>query len=108
MKRKSHYSRRFKLAIFACGAVELRDSLEKMAGPIGALPLFSTDTREQADALIARLCRLERTKDADGNSIYRVNDRPSGIEDLDALTEAFAAEYEEQLRRGAAGSAEAQ
>lgn len=84
--------RQFFLDVDAAGYVSIRErgSKDKRRG----LPVFSTDTREQAKALIVRHCRLAR----DGSGLYRLNDPPKDVDDLGRITELFRETYEEPAR----------
>lgn len=88
---KSDLSRRFFLDVTASGHVFIR---EKGAGPsnVDGLPVFSANTHDEAQTLIARHCRLAR----DGSGAYRLNDWPedAGVEALDAISDLFRASYE--------------
>lgn len=99
---KADLSRRFFLDLTASGHVFVR---EKGSGaPLhGALPVFSTETEEEAKALIVRHCRRAR----DGSGLYRLNDWPRQAEysDLERATDLFRASYGNRPP-GASGDAE--
>ncbi len=82
----SPYSRPVKLDCSADGAVVIRE-----AGKIhdGFLPLFSTNTNEEAQALRTRYCRKERD-----SGLYRLNDFGGELEDLADATETLRVTYE--------------
>jgi len=78
-------TKRFFIDVDAAGFVTIRErgSKDKRHG----LPVFSTDTREEAKALIVRHCKLAR----DGSGAYRLNDPPKDVEDLGRIRDLFAA-----------------
>lgn len=67
--RKDDLGRRFLLDVTRDGAVFVRER-GKGPCPHGGLPVFSTDTREEADDLIVHHCKLARN----GTGIYRLNE----------------------------------
>lgn len=84
---RDDFSRRWFLDVAACGAVEIRERGKRKA--TSGLPVFTTDTREQAESLRVLHCRLER----DGSGIYRLNSPPEDIDDLDGVTSLFRSTY---------------
>lgn len=84
-KSTSPYSRPVKLDCSADGVVVIRES---GSIPDGFLPLFSTDTTEEAQALRTRHCRKERD-----SSLHRLNDFGGELEDLANATETLRATY---------------
>jgi hypothetical protein len=56
-------------------------------GVKGSLPVFSTDTEEQAKALRVRHCKLAR----DGSGLYFLNDPPKSVADLGKVSDLFRA-----------------
>jgi hypothetical protein len=77
-------SRRFLLDVTKDGAVHVR---ERGSGscPYGGLPVFSTDTREEAQSLIVRHCKLAR----DNSGVYHLNEFAGTVEDLSRVTKLF-------------------
>lgn len=69
-----HLSRHFLLDVTADGAVFVRERGGTGGTMHGGLPVFSTDTRKQAEALIVGACRLS----LDGSGTYRLSDWPIG------------------------------
>lgn len=90
IKNKSIYSRPVKLDCSADGVVVIR---EAGSIPGGFLPLFSTDTNEEAEALRTRHCRKERD-----SSLYRLNDFGGELWDLKNATEILRVTYEHARR----------
>jgi hypothetical protein len=76
-------SRKFLIDVTADGACFVRQMNEKPQH--GGLPMFSTDTREEAESLIVLHCHLAR----DGSGIYRINNWPRDA-DIDAIYAAAA------------------
>lgn len=77
--------RRFLLDVTASGHVLIRERGEHAGA---GLPVFSTDTREEAERLIVRHCRLAR----DRSGLYRLNhwpEDPDVIRDLDRAAALF-------------------
>lgn len=60
------------------------------------LPVFSTDTKHQAEFLQVTHCRLAR----DGSGIYTLNDPPRSVDQLADVAEMFAATRERLIVRG--------
>jgi len=78
--------RKFRLDVFANGVVMIRNQ----GSPLdGALPVFSTDTHEQAESLRTQHCKLAR----DGSGIYRLNEPPADVDDLDRVSTLFRTSY---------------
>jgi hypothetical protein len=84
--QREDLSRRFILDVAACGAVMIRERGQRMRE---GLPVFSTDTHEQADAIRVLYCRLEK----DGSGTYRLNEQPNGVDDLGAISDLFRKAY---------------
>ncbi len=86
--QKSDLDRQFFLDVDAAGFVFVR---ERGCGssPHGALPVFSTDTYEQAKSLIVRHCRLAR----DGSGLYCLNEPPQSVGDLSRVSDLFRSSY---------------
>lgn len=84
---KSDMMRPFKLWVCAKGTVQIQDPGSRP--PAGMLPVFSTNTRDEAESLRVRHCRSAR----DGSGIYTLNNPPKSVEDLSAVTELFRATY---------------
>lgn len=79
--------RRFLIDVDAAGCTTIR---ERGKGKnTGGLPVFSTDTREEAESLIVRHCRLAR----DHSGLYFLNDPPHTVADLDRVSELFRATH---------------
>jgi hypothetical protein len=82
--QKDDLSRKFLLDVTADGSVFVRERGKDDRYP-GSLPVFSTDTRKQANSLIVRYCRRAK----DGSGIYRLNDFDGELNSLDAWAETF-------------------
>ena len=89
-KIANNYSRPVKLDCSADGVVAIR---EAGSIPDGFLPLFSTDTSEEAQALRTRHCRKERD-----SNLYRLNDFGGELEDLENATETLRMTYARGLK----------
>jgi hypothetical protein len=90
---RNDLSRRFFLDVSADGAVSIRERGQPLT-PC-ALPVFTTDTHEEALMIQLRHCKLAR----DRSGIYRLNECP---DDLDALYEVaamFRDTHEGRLRK---------
>jgi len=66
MDIKERLARRFKVGLAASGHVFIRDSAtpnerERKEFSANALPCYSTDTREEADAIVVRVCHRDET-----------------------------------------------
>ncbi len=84
---KIDLSRRFLLDVTKDGAVCIR---ERGSGEVtGGLPVYSTDTREEAESLRVDHCHLAR----DGSGIYRLNRFSGDVEALVAVAEMFHAAH---------------
>jgi hypothetical protein len=87
MIHKEDMGRQWFLDVAACGAVQIRErGLPMREG----LPVFSTDTREQAESIRTLHCRLER----DGSGTYRLNERPADVDDLERVSDLFRNAYD--------------
>jgi prepilin-type N-terminal cleavage/methylation domain-containing protein len=84
-------SRPFMLDVDAAGCTTIREKTKKSRTKAEGLPVFSTNTREEAELLVQRHCR--RARDESGN--YFLNDPPRGVEDLQRITGLFRKTYEE-------------
>lgn len=78
----SDLGRRVTLWVDAAGCVSLAD---KGVAVRGSLPVFSTDTQEQAEQIRVRFCRLAR----DGSGLYFLNEPPATVEGLGDVSEMF-------------------
>jgi hypothetical protein len=99
-ERINDLGRRFMLDVAKSGHVFIRE----MGQPATeGLPVFSTNTREQASQIRTFYCRLAR----DGSGLYRLNeclgDDLLEIEALAIVTENFRQHYLRQLSRKAEG-----
>lgn len=84
---KADFERRWLLDCCANGSLTIR---ERGHEPIrGTLPVFSTDTRDEAESLRVLHCRLAN----DGSGIYFLNDRPQDVGDLQEITAMFRVSY---------------
>lgn len=90
-------SRQFFLDVMQSGHVFVRERGAPRRN--GALPAFSTDTREQAEQIIVYFCRLAR----DGSGLYQLNDGDlRDLDDLNRTADLFRRHYETvQARRAA-------
>jgi hypothetical protein len=84
---KDDLSRRFILDVCASGSVAIRE--RGMVIGDGRLPVFSTDTYDEANELRVLHCRLAR----DGSGVYFLNDKPDEWAELDPVTEMFRQSY---------------
>lgn len=90
-------SRRWKLDIMASGEVFVRRPGKKAEE--GSLCVFSTDTKSEAESLVIRHCKLDRTP---GSNIMRFNDWQSGVyEELARAQDLFRKTYAERRVRDA-------
>lgn len=98
--KKDDLTRRFLLDVTRSGHVFIRERGVD-SNDVGGLPVFSTDTREQAEMIRTRFCRLAR----DRSGHYRLNgclgDDTLDLPDLDAIAERFAAHYAARIERHA-------
>jgi hypothetical protein len=89
---KTDLSRRFFLDVTQSGHVFIRQRGRK---PNGALPVYSTDTAEEAEQIRVRHCHLAR----DGSGLYRLNEFAGDIEDLFKVGALFRATHETNRKR---------
>lgn len=85
---KDDLSRRFFLDVCANGSVAIRERGYGIAD--GRLPVFTTDTYDEAVMLRTLHCRLAR----DGSRVYFLNNPPSDLDDLDGIRSTFRASYQ--------------
>jgi hypothetical protein len=88
-------TRSYLLEVYKSGEVMIRARGEPM--PEGVLPVYSTDSREEAEMIQVRCCVLSRVD----NQTYRLNpnlrnDGQLTLEDLPMLTEMFKQIHEQQ------------
>jgi hypothetical protein len=90
---KSDLGRDFTISVCAAGSVwiQRQGQLEK-----GTLPVFSTDTREQAEKVRRRHCRLA----PDGSGLYFLTNPPNSVEDLGAVSDLFRATFAQIQKLG--------
>jgi hypothetical protein len=91
---KDDLSRRVRLDVTKDGAVFIRKRGESADG---ALPVFSTNTRAQAESIRVLHCRLAR----DRSGIYRANEFSGEVEDLDRVADMFRDTYARRNPRAA-------
>jgi hypothetical protein len=89
----SDLSRKFLLDVTASGHVFIRE--RGSARRDGALPTFSTDTYDEAEALIIRFCR--RANDSSG--LYCLNEVPADLDALGDVSHMFRVEHERRIAR---------
>jgi hypothetical protein len=79
------------------GTITYRTRREKIFNGV-ALPVFSVDTIEQAEALQVRFCRLQKVNHPlmPGKGWFTLNHFKSSIEDLDRISEMFQEWWERQ------------
>lgn len=94
---KDDLTRKFLLDVTADGSVFVRERGNGSRYP-GSLPVFSTNTREQADSLVIRHARRAK----DGSGIYRLNDFRSDLDSLDEWAETFRVSLETLQKKRAA------
>jgi hypothetical protein len=100
---KNDLSRRFFLDVTKSGHVFIREKGQPIApGEEGGLPVFSTDTREQAAMIrVRRFCRLARGR----SGLYRLNrclgDDVLEFEALAEIADEFRAHFGRQVERHA-------
>lgn len=80
-------SRRFLIDVDAGGAFTIRPRGQVAAA--GSLPVFSTDTHEEAESLQVYHCRLAR----DGSGVYFLNEPPADVLALEQVTNMLRATY---------------
>lgn len=96
----SDLSRRFVISVCANGTCHIHDkSNEKPVS--GTLPVFSTNTKKEAESLRVYHCRLAR----DGSGLYSLNERPKDVSALSGVSNMFRASYAKQAARRSAGNA---
>jgi hypothetical protein len=83
---KDDLSRQFKLDVDASGAVTIRETGKPNTS--GSLPVFSTDTIDEAYRLRDRLCYLAR----DGRT-FVLHDLPRTVDDLGDVSDGFRREW---------------
>jgi hypothetical protein len=88
MRIRDELSRQFRLDVAADGVVTIGE--RGQLSNSDSLPVFTTDTREQAHMIQVRHCRLDR----DGSGRYRLNVWPQTLEQLWDVTELFRTTYE--------------
>jgi hypothetical protein len=87
--RAADLGRRFKVDVTANGAVLIRDMKQPGAKMVG-LPVYSTDTHEEAQSLITLRCRLAR----DRSGTYQLKQLRAGdIAKLDDVAAMFRADH---------------
>lgn len=79
---KTDLSRRFFLDVTQSGHVFIRSRGARIDG---ALPVYSTDTAEEAEQIRIRHCRSTR----DGSGLYQLNDFGGEVDDLFAVGALF-------------------
>jgi hypothetical protein len=89
----NYMGRRFILDVDAAGNVTIREQGAKRGA---GLPVYSTDTREQAETLQVMHCKLDRY----GSGIYTLNKPPASVEALGAIAEMFSAARNRLLASG--------
>lgn len=95
MLTKDDLSRRFFLDVTADGAVFIRERGQPRTD--GSLPIFTTDTYDEALMLQVRHCRRAR----DSSGVYRLNEVPADLEALYEVTAMFRGTYEANRARAA-------
>lgn len=91
------FGRRFIIDVERDGVATVRD--RDRDEPSKGLPIFTTDTRDEAESLIIRHCKLSRY----GTGEYRLNDWPldATLDDLYAAGAKFRESYAAMRARGA-------
>lgn len=87
MPSRQDLSRRFILDVCAHGSVAIRERGHVIGD--GRLPVFSTDTYDQAHDLRVLHCRLAR----DGSGVYFLNNKPNEDGDLGPVVDMFRQSY---------------
>lgn len=80
-------SRAVFLDVMASGHVFLRERGTPCTK--GGLPVFTTNTMEEAERLRVLHCRLAR----DGSGLYQLNEPPVDVHDLNRIAELFRKSY---------------
>ena len=83
-------SRKYMISVCAAGSFHIREPGAKSVK--GTLPVFSTDTREEAESLRVYHCRLAR----DGSGLYFLNEPPAGVEGLAVVSSMLRASWEKR------------
>jgi hypothetical protein len=83
----SDFGRRFIMTVAASGHVYIHER-GRRAEP-GTLPVFTTDTREQAEAIRVRHCKFA----SDGSGLYRLNDPPGNVDQLSDVSDLFRSAF---------------
>lgn len=91
--KHSDLSRRFIISVCANGSMHICDKRNDKLEP-GTLPVFSTNTKAEAEALRVRHCRLAR----DGSGLYFLNERPANWTALAGVSDMLREWWE---KRGA-------
>lgn len=93
---KTDLSRRYVLSVSKNGACFIKDRDRRNEGlESGTLPVFSTNTHEEAEMLIVRHCRLSRE---DGET-YFLNNPPVDLDDLGRISDLFRVTFRENQAR---------
>lgn len=92
--QSNDFGRPFVLTVAASGHVFVHANGKP--GEPGTLPVFSTDTEEEARGIIVYHCRLER----DRSGLYRLNDWKDGesVEALGEVSDMFREHYAKAKR----------
>jgi hypothetical protein len=94
----SDLSRRFIISVCANGTCHIHDKSNEK--PVrGTLPVFSTNTKEEAESLRVYHCRLAR----DGSGLYSLNERPRDVSDLAGVSDMLRASYAKRTAATAIG-----
>lgn len=103
------YKRRYMVHVCKDGTVTYRDTVtkEKVFNDV-ALPAFSVDTVEEAQAIQTRFCKLQYGSHPlmPGKPWYKVFPFSGELEDLDRIRDLFMDFHERQAARKAAETAE--
>lgn len=90
---KQDLSRNFFLDVCAAGSIVIRERGNTISD--GRLPLFSTDTYDEATGLRVLHCRRAR----DNSGMYFLNNPPDEHgEDFDAIVDLFRSSYTDQFK----------
>jgi hypothetical protein len=87
----SDLSRRFIISVCANGSMHICDKRNNRLES-GTLPVFSTNTKAEAEALRVRHCRLAR----DGSGLYFLNERPANVGALAGVSDMLRGWWEKR------------
>jgi hypothetical protein len=91
---KDDLGRRFLLDVCANGSVHIRERGRPISAVDALLPVYSTDTHEEAVTIRVRHCKLAR----DGSGLYFLNESPRDVSDLARVSDLFRETHRKAAR----------